>query len=91
MIRTTGFKRAFLMPSNRRPPMGTYFPNDVPFSFTGHGWFFHRDRSGRLISIITSHHTYLNPRFDRMIPSQPRYAVEPSTFHRLFLLPWKNK
>lgn len=90
MIRTTGFKRAFLMPSNRRPP--SYIPGTTfPGSFTSHGWLQNMRRRNSYPYHITSHHVFTNRVFDRMIPSQPRYAVKPSTFQRLFLLPWKNK
>lgn len=90
MIRTTGFKRAFLMPTNRRPQSSLIPGFSFPGSFTSHGW--HRNMRSRNSSpyVITSHHVFVNRVFDRMIPSQPRYEVKPETFKRLFLLPWRN-
>jgi len=90
MIRTTGFKRAFLMPTNRRP-RSPYIPGTTfPGSFTSHGWLRNMRSFNSSPYHITSHHVFTNRVFDRMIPSQPRYNVKLSTFQRLFLLPWKN-
>jgi len=91
MIKTVGFKRAFLMPSRRRSRDGSINGSTVPRSFTFQFWFNDRNSGASRDYIITTNHLYRNPVFDRMIPSQPRYAVKPETFRRLFLLPWKNK
>lgn len=91
MIRTVGFKRAFLIPSNRRPNSSVIDGSAFPGSFTSHGWLRNMRRRNSYPYIITSHHVFVNRVFDRMIPSQPRYNVKPETFRRLFQLPWKNK
>ena len=89
MIRTTGFRCAFLM--RQRRGLSPYSQgNSFPGSFTSHGW--HRSTRPSLYPyLITSHHVFVNRIFDNMIPSQPRYNVKPENFKRLFLLPWKNK
>lgn len=84
MIKTTGFKRALLMPSNRRLGPDRIGGESFRGSFTSHGWFTTHNRDISKRYQITSHHVFTNPIFDRMIPSQPRYSVKPETFRRLF-------
>ena len=90
MIRTTGFKRAFLMPTNRRPrhfsespgrrigdhSQGFFAFHDVPFFITS---LFFASGHGAL--------QYQKQHYPSGITRNP----STNTFKRLFLLPWKNK
>lgn len=88
MIRTTGFKRAFLIPSNRRPSL---YMSNVSTGLRSFEYFGRRlgSNSGFVLSTIYD--------FERQKKSLPmasynlRYNVKPETFRRLFQLPWKNK
>lgn len=82
MIRTTGFKRAFLIPSRNRGVFSSRSFGDSSFD----GWG---------ANIIPSRDYINSVIFDRRVTFRRASGISrnpsPSTFHRLFLLPWKNK
>lgn len=88
MIKTTGFKRAFLMPSNRRP----HYYGEVPgrrIGFHSQG-FFPSSRSFFITSLFFEPGDGVLQYQKQQYPSGIVRSVSPSTFRRLFQLSWKK-